>query len=168
MKLHLQPLVVTANVTQAAFCCLDMVLLTFGFLVMQYQQMADGDDHAATSILSSLEKCWMAADQDVFIATMIVNPFFHTEPFSLHSRFVVAGVIELLGCLYTRFFQEEPPYSFSAELHDYLMADGQYTKLRATCIRHKLATQEQGSFHVHVSTLQMYSNNLAGYAIGSA
>ena len=76
MKLHLEPLVITANIMQAAFCCLDTVLLTFGFLVMQYQQMTGEADHAASkSIISSLETCWMAADQDIFVATVIVNPF---------------------------------------------------------------------------------------------
>ena len=77
MKLNLEPLAIAANVTQAAFCHLDTVLLTFGFLVMQYQHMADEADRtASTSIISSLEKHWMAADQDIFIATVIVNPFF--------------------------------------------------------------------------------------------
>lgn len=39
MKCHLDPLAVAANITQASFCRLDEVLLTFGYLVMQYQQM---------------------------------------------------------------------------------------------------------------------------------
>lgn len=77
MKRHLEPLAIAANVTQAAFCCLDTVLLTFGFLVMQYKRMSDeGDRIASHSIISSLEKRWMAADQDIFIAAVIVNPFF--------------------------------------------------------------------------------------------
>jgi len=63
MKLHLKLLAIAVNITQAAFCRLDTVLLTFGFLVMQYQQMADEDDYiTSASIISCLEKCWMAAD----------------------------------------------------------------------------------------------------------
>ena len=144
MKLHLRPLAIAANVTQAAFCCLDTVLLTFGFLIMQYQKMTDEADRvAATSIISSLEKRWMAADQDVFIATVIVNPFFRADPLGHHPRFVVAGIIELLGRLYTRFFKEEPPYNFGTELRDYLTTEGQYSELHATCFRHKMTAKQQ-------------------------
>ena len=51
MKLHLEPLVIATNVTQAAFFCLDTMLLTFGFLVMQYNQMTeDANDIASMSI----------------------------------------------------------------------------------------------------------------------
>ena len=101
MKLNLEPLAIAANVTQAAFCRFDTVLLTFGFLVMQYEQtMDEADCTASKSIISSLEKHWMVADQDIFIATVIVNPFFRADPFARHSRFVVAGIIELLACLY--------------------------------------------------------------------
>jgi hypothetical protein len=46
MKCHLEPLAIAANVTQAAFCCLDQVLLTFAFLVMQYRAMTDAEDLA--------------------------------------------------------------------------------------------------------------------------
>ena len=144
MKLHLEPLAIAANVTQAAFCRLDTVLLTFGFLVMQYQQMKDKDDLAASaSIISSLEKCWAAADQDIFIATVIVNPFFRAEPFSRRPRFVVAGIIEFLRRTYTRFFMEDAPYAFDVELRDYLTAGGQYSELRATCLRHKAGAQQR-------------------------
>ena len=48
MKRHLEPLAIAANITQASFCRLDEVLLTFGYLVMQYQKMqTDADDAAA-------------------------------------------------------------------------------------------------------------------------
>ena len=144
MKLHLQPLAIVTNVTQAAFCHLDTVLLTFGSLVMQYQRITDEPDHiASTSIIARLEKRWMAADQDIFIATVIVNPFFQAIPFGRHPRFVVAGIIELLECLYTRFFKEVPPFRFGSELCEYLTATGQYSALHAMCLRHKTTMEEQ-------------------------
>jgi len=144
MKLHLEPLAIAANVTQAAFCCLDTVLLTFGFLVMQYRRMADKDDSIASAmIISSLEKCWMAADQDIFIAAVIVNPFFWMVPFGCNPRFVVSGIINLLECLSTRFFQESTPHIFGSELRDYLTAEGQYTTLHSTCIRHEIRAQNE-------------------------
>jgi hypothetical protein len=163
MKLHLQPLAIAANVTQAAFCRLDTVLLTFGFLIMQYQQMTDeADDVASTSIISSLEKRWAAADQDIFIATVIVNPFFQAHPFGRHSRFVVGGIIDLLEHLYTRFFQERPPFMFGTELRDYLTAEGQYSALHTTCLRHKALAQEQACFTLTSSPCCKIKPNLQG------
>ena len=54
----MEPLAVAANITQASFCRLDEVLLTFGYLVMQYQLMqADpGNAVACDSIITSIEK----------------------------------------------------------------------------------------------------------------
>jgi len=143
MKRHLEPLAIAANVTEAAFCRLDTVLLTFGFLVMRYERMSDeGDRIASRSIISSLEKRWMAANQDIFIAAVIVNPFFRAAPFGRHPRFVVAGIIEFLGRLYLQFFQEVAPQTFGAEMRDYLTEEGQYTELRATCHRHKISAKQ--------------------------
>jgi len=36
IKWHLEPLAIVVNITQASFCHLNTVLLTFGFLIMQY------------------------------------------------------------------------------------------------------------------------------------
>ena len=162
MKRHLEPLAIAANVTQAAFCRLDTVLLTFGFLVMRYERMLDeGDYIASRSIISSLEKRWMAANQDIFIAAVIVNPFFQGAPFGRHPRFVVARIIELLGRLYLRFFLEVAPQMFSAELHDYLTEEGQYTELRATCNRHKTSAKQQVRFTI-VSSSHPETNKFIG------
>ena len=144
MKLHLEPLAIASNVTQAVVCRLDTVLLTFGFLVMKYKRLSDlADQVASAAIVSSLEKRWMAADQEIFIATVIVNPFFRIAPFARHPRFVVAGIIELLEHLYAQFFQENPPFQFGIELREYLMAKGQYSALHATCIRHEVMAENE-------------------------
>ena len=39
VKHLLEPLAVASKITQAAVCHLDQVLLTFGYLVMQYQAL---------------------------------------------------------------------------------------------------------------------------------
>ena len=54
---YLEPLVIAANITQAAFCRMDEVLLTFGSLFVQYHKMGDDKD-VQDAILSSLKKCW--------------------------------------------------------------------------------------------------------------
>jgi len=63
MEQHLEPLAIAANITQAAHCRLDTVLLTFGSLIAQYKTMVGREDVVGcTAILESLEKCWLAAD----------------------------------------------------------------------------------------------------------
>lgn len=80
---HLEPLAVTANITQATHCQLDTVLLTFGFLVARYRVMDSPEDITGhTAISASFEKCWLAADRDIFIATVVANPLFRTTPFT--------------------------------------------------------------------------------------
>ena len=65
MKLHLA---ITVNITQAPFCHLDTVLLTFGFLLMQYWELANDEDlDAAAAIMESIEQCWAVANQQTFI-----------------------------------------------------------------------------------------------------
>ena len=137
MERHLKPLAVAANITQAAHCRLDTVLLTFGFLVVQYRAMVKAEDLVGcAAILQSLEKRWLAADQDVFIATVIINPLFQTTPFASGPRFIIARIKALLASLYMRFFQSEVPASFYTEVHEFLMGIKQYSELRATCVRH--------------------------------
>jgi hypothetical protein len=57
MKKHLEPLVLAACITQTAHCRLDQVLLVFGLLYAEYQQLInEGDDSAGlTAILDSIE-----------------------------------------------------------------------------------------------------------------
>lgn len=146
----MEPLAIAANITQAAHCRLDTVLLTFGYLVARYQAMVDrdwrdaGDPTGCTAILNSLEKRWLATDQPIFIAAVIVNPFFRTTPFASHPCFMKARINSLLASLYSRFFKSDTvPSAFYTELHDFLMGSGQYHELEATCSRNmQSATRE--------------------------
>jgi hypothetical protein len=52
----LRPLAIAANVTQSSACRLDQVLLTFGFLVMQYTALTDIEDQIESkAIVRSIE-----------------------------------------------------------------------------------------------------------------
>ena len=134
MERHLEPLAIAANVTQAAHCRLDTVLLTFGSLIARYQAMVDPEDLVGcTAILQSLEKRWSAADQGVFIAAVIINPFFCASLFAPGPHFINAHIKSLLASLYSQFFQSQPPNTFYSEVHDYLMGSGQYRELESMC-----------------------------------
>jgi hypothetical protein len=108
LKTHLEPLARAANLAQAAFCRLDQILLTFGSLCMHYDNLRTKDPAdltGCTAIIDSIEKRWAKADQDVFVAAVILNPFIKTAPFSSQTRLVTrASILSLLKRLYARFF----------------------------------------------------------------
>ena len=136
MKRHLEPLAIAANITQASFCRLDTVLLTFGFLLMQYRQLTDEEDlDAAAAITESLERRWAVADQQIFIAAVIVNPFYQGQPFAQLFFLNNAGIHALLSHLWTHFYQSHAPQEFHTELMEYLTHMGQYTTLESHCSR---------------------------------
>ncbi|KZT20928.1 hypothetical protein NEOLEDRAFT_1158419 [Neolentinus lepideus HHB14362 ss-1] len=118
---HLKPLAIAANVTQAAHCWLDQVLLTFGLLVMQYQGMQDPDDKlVADVVISSLERRWGKADQDVFIAAVILNPFHKIKPFQKLTIFTNARLFMLMSRLWKCFYAVDVPLAFNKELMEYM------------------------------------------------
>ena len=80
---------------QATFCRMDQVLLTFGFLIMQYQSLTE-DLIACTTIVDSLEMRWKKADQELFIACILVNPFYCVEPFAMTHFMNLARIYALL------------------------------------------------------------------------
>lgn len=136
MKWHLEPLAIAANITQASFCRLDTVLLTFGFLLMQYRQMTDDEDlDAAAAITKSIERHWAVADQQIFIAAVIVNPFYQGRPFAQLYFLNNAGIHALLGHLWIRFYQIQAPQEFHTELTEYLTHSGRYVSLGSHCGR---------------------------------
>ena len=91
-----------------AFCHLDQILLTFGALSIYYQEIRTEDlanIPGCTAILESIEKQWAKADQEVFIAAVILNPFIKMTAFAPQVDFVTrAGLLKILKRLYIRFF----------------------------------------------------------------
>ena len=91
----MEPLAVATNIAQSAHCRLDQVLLMFGLLHHRYTTLKDQqpkDERACNAILESLERCWAKADQDVFIAAVILNPLHKIAPFVKSVLFSVAYV----------------------------------------------------------------------------
>lgn len=77
----LEPLCIAALVMQKVDLRLDQALLTLGKLSTQFESfhrqasMDSVEKNCAYAVIRSLEKRWNAADQDVFIAATILNPF---------------------------------------------------------------------------------------------
>ncbi|KAF5353370.1 hypothetical protein D9756_007868 [Leucocoprinus leucothites] len=120
---HLRPLGAAAGAVQATFCHLDTVLLTFGYLVHTNTNMMETyaeDQTACTEIIKSLELRWSKADQEPFIASLILNPLYQLIPFSETAGLHPAKALGLMKHLYQRFFDADPPVAFSMDIMNYL------------------------------------------------
>jgi hypothetical protein len=139
MKRHLEPLAIVANIIQAAFCRLDDVLMAFGYLVMIYREMKDAEDlDGCRAIIESIERRWKKADQDVFIAAVILNPFYCTAPFAPLDFLNNAGIHALLNRLWVRFYGQgnngqQPPPDFHTHITEYLNSSGYFKNLKSQC-----------------------------------
>lgn len=134
MKRHLEPLAIAANITQSSFCRLDQVLLTFSFLVMHYRKMTDPEDkEGCAAIMDSIENRWQKADQELFVAAVILNPFFRTTTFAPLPILNNAGIHSLLHSLWTRFYSTTPPDEFHMQVTDYLNGTGFFQNLQMQC-----------------------------------
>jgi len=104
MKTHLEPLAIATNFAQATFYCLDQILLTFRSLIAYYLKLPDVSDPGVQAIIASIEKQWDKADQEIFIAAVILNPFIKITPFNTSvSLFMNMGIFNLMKYLYTHF-----------------------------------------------------------------
>ena len=127
---HLRPLGIAANITQSSFCRVDTVLLTFGHLVATYRKMNDPEDlPGCNAIIKSIERRWSKADQEIFIAAVILNPFYQTSPFAQIPQLRTAEIIAMTTRLWKRFFRTDAPPNFALDLLDYLGKKGEYKNL---------------------------------------
>jgi hypothetical protein len=105
IKNFLEPLAIASNITQADSARVDIVLITFAFLYIRYSKLLEAEDIKARDvILASIERRWLKTDQDVFIAGVLLNPFHKAKPFRAASFSTVAGLYNLLHCLWKRFY----------------------------------------------------------------
>lgn len=129
---YLEPLAIAANITQGTFCRLDQVALTFASLAVQYSNANMEEDlPSRNSILASLEKHWMKADQEVFLAAIMVNPFYQMAPFRHIRRFMQANMTAMLTRVYRQLFREGPPDEFQEHLVDFFDRKGYFRNLAA-------------------------------------
>ncbi|KAH9161727.1 hypothetical protein EDB89DRAFT_1861470, partial [Lactarius sanguifluus] len=149
IKHHLAPLTVTANITQSSHCCLDEVLMMFASLAMQYSGLTNVEDVGIQkALLESIQKRWEASDQNVFVASMILNPFLKIDPFKQDAWLISLGAIHtLLSSLWTRFYPScNVPPDVLLEICHYLSSLDFYSTMPGVCQHLKaLATSKAWS-----------------------
>lgn len=105
--------------------------------------MTEPDDlPGCTAIIDSLEKRWSKTDQEIFIATLIMNPFFGRTPLAQSPHFNNAGITALLDRTWRRVFRtDNVPTEFYTQVHDYLTRSGEFSRLDFTCQLQKLKAE---------------------------
>lgn len=92
-----------ANILQSASTHLAHVALVFGMLYWHFHtaRIAEGastdTELASDTIISSVEKRWRSADQDIMIAAIILHPSLKLRPFNPSKRFSYADVVMLMA-----------------------------------------------------------------------
>ncbi|KAF8151632.1 ribonuclease H-like domain-containing protein, partial [Crassisporium funariophilum] len=132
---HLRPLGIAANIIQASFCRLDIVLLTFGSLIATYRTMNEPEDlPGVTAIIESIERRWSKTDQEAFIIALIMNPFYGRSPLAKSRHFNNAGIINLMGRVFERVNETETVSTeFYTQLGNYLSKTGMLDNLAFMC-----------------------------------
>ncbi|KAJ7459620.1 hypothetical protein B0H11DRAFT_1736953, partial [Mycena galericulata] len=137
MVRHLNPLAVACNVVQAAFCSLDTVLLAFGLLYAKYKSglHIEQEDSGIRAVLNSLEKRWKnaGAEQEVFIAAVLLNPYFKNTPFSHLPILNRAGIDLTFERLWKRFFKQPAPPDLRMNSREYFDGTGFFAGLQSYC-----------------------------------
>lgn len=113
--------------------------------------MKDAEDiPGRDAIINSIEKRWAKTDQDVFIAAVLLNPFYRSEPFGMKLN--NAEALRIIIKLWQRFNKttESPPNNFLDQLRNYLTRSGDFESLQITCQMEKLRAEKEVS-------LQLYS-----------
>lgn len=125
MSRYLEPLAIAANVTQAATCRPDQVLVTFGMLYHFYLMKLQTEEfRIQKTMLESLEKRWAKMDQPVFIAAVILNPFLRFSLFSPSTNIDLATTLDMFNRLLYRFYPNDPLDLLQPYLNDYFSLTG--------------------------------------------
>jgi predicted nucleic-acid-binding protein len=78
------------------------------------------EDTVQAKVLASLEKHWAAADQEPFIAAVVLNPFLHGKCFSRANAILTPiGLCNMLKRLHLRIFRCEVDSQFQSAFMDY-------------------------------------------------
>jgi hypothetical protein len=126
-KTLLEPISLMTNIHQASQAKPEHVVISFGFLHFRYSRIEnDTDLTARTAVLASLECCWGQCDQEVFIAAVIVNPFYKVAPFQKIPLTTHAGLAALFSRLWHHFYNKNVPLELYMDLQDYLSGSGAF------------------------------------------
>jgi hypothetical protein len=163
---HLEPLAIAANITQASNTRLYHVLTTLANLYRIYSNLElEEDADVKRQVLASLEKRWAAADQDPFIAAVILNPFLRGDFLGRrHIGLTTIGLCNMLKRLRSRVFRVDADAGFQAAFMDYYSKRNEFSpEAMALADWTELAKSSVSCLHLKLETviiiLKLTSNN---------
>lgn len=124
MKAVLKPLAIANNVTQAAHTCIDHVALTLGNLYWIYNN-TDLEEPVHGQILWSLSRRWRAADQDIFILSILLHLYIRGS--CLSKSISCMTLFNIADHVFRRLFECEPNHSFMGEFTDFCDGVGKFS-----------------------------------------
>ena len=123
VKTILEPLAITANITQAPHTRLDHVLLTLGFWIYSNPEL---DNTVQNVILASIEKRWKAADQDVFITAVFLNLYIRGHYFN-HAAITEANLYNIIAWVFEQIFSQKADINMLKAFMDYARSQGEFS-----------------------------------------
>ncbi|KIK93677.1 hypothetical protein PAXRUDRAFT_144559, partial [Paxillus rubicundulus Ve08.2h10] len=151
----LKPIALMTHIHQAAHAWPKHIVISFGFLYFQYSKLSDDiDSTARTAVLNNAKCCWSRCDQEVFIATVIINPFYRVALFNNISLTTRASLAALFTRLRLRFYGENVPVELLTDLELYLASSGDFAYMdmyKNSLLAHAKIT------HTPVNTLDVWS-----------
>ena len=167
IKKFLELLAIASNITQADSARVDIILITFAFLYIRYSKFLDTEDiKARDAILASIERRWLKIDQDVFIAGVLLNPFHKAKPFCAAPFSTLAGLYNLLHCLWNRFYHEDPPAELYMEYKAYINGTGELQAMHNFMQGMQLSAEKEVCeqitlWYAHLITLLYYTERIS-------
>ncbi len=149
----LEPLAIAANITQGPTTRLYHVLLTLANLFRIFSDptievvIRDG-------VKASLEKRWAAADQDVFIAGVVMNPYIRNSCFSGKvQELTPIGLFTIIKRVCERVLRVETNNDFYAAFMDYLEDEREFSRAWMQLDTIKELAEKQVSFWLNIIIL---------------
>jgi hypothetical protein len=113
----LGPLAIANNVTQATHTQIDHVMITLGNLYKTYNK-PQLEEPIRMKILGSLKKRWAAADQEVFILSVVFNPWIRTRAFNCEVL-TRMQLIFMADRVFKQLLEMEPDFRFMSQFTNY-------------------------------------------------
>ncbi|EIW76030.1 hypothetical protein CONPUDRAFT_158803 [Coniophora puteana RWD-64-598 SS2] len=107
-------------------------------------KISEGGNNECEAIIASLEARWAKADQELFISSVILNPFYHTTPFAKIPALNNASVHMLIEHMWECLFSSRAPPKLKSQAEDYLFNRGLFAHLDTRVERKCAVAQENG------------------------
>jgi hypothetical protein len=120
VKTHLEPFAIATLALQAPDTKLPVVPITLGNLYRIFSG-PNVDENVRCTVHESLEKRWAKADQDVFIAGLLMNPYICGRCLASGSSFLTpAGLYGIVKRVYERVMKRPAGLELHQAFRDYM------------------------------------------------